>query len=78
METLKKWGLALLGVLLIVLDQGFEVVNPFLVGLGVPEKWIGIIKVLSGAYALYKTTIQESPKSRFIGGSNPPPSKDEK
>ena len=77
MNTLKNWWLALVGAVLIVLDQGFEVLNPFLVAIGVPENWIGILKVIFGLYGAYRLK-KQMPSSAFIGGSNPPPSKDEK
>lgn len=77
MNTLKNWWLAIVGAVLIVLDQGFEVLNPFLVEMGVPENWIGILKVIFGLYGAYKLK-KQMPSASFIGGSNPPPSKDEK
>jgi hypothetical protein len=77
MELLKKWGLAVLSFLVIVLDQGFDVVNPLLLEIGIPEKWAGVIKAIFGFYAIYRATMQESPKSK-LGGSKPPQNKDEK
>jgi hypothetical protein len=74
MELLKKWGLAVLSFLLIILDQGFDVVNPFLLELGLPDKLIGVIKAIFGAYALYRATMQESPNNKLIGTR--PPKKD--
>jgi hypothetical protein len=41
MNTLKNWWFAIVGFALIILDQGFDVLNPFLVELGIPDKWIG-------------------------------------
>lgn len=78
MELLKKWGLAVLSFLLIILDQGFDVVNPLLLEIGIPEKWAGIIKAIFGFYAIYRATMQESPNNKFLGGSKPPQNKDEK
>ena len=83
MSTLKNWWFALLGMLAIVLDQGFEVLNPFLVEIGLPEKWIGLVKLIFGLYAIYRVK-KELPTQNVdkliqkIGGTNPPPNKDQK
>jgi len=58
MNTLKNWWFAILGFALIILDQGFEVLNPFLVEFGIPEKWIGFLKLAFGLYGVYKLKIQ--------------------
>lgn len=58
MNTLKNWWFAFLGFALIILDQGFEVLNPFLLEVGLSEKWIGFLKVLFGLYGVYKLKIQ--------------------
>ena len=58
MKTLKNWWFAILGFALIILDQGFEVLNPFLSELGLSEKGIGIIKILFGLYGVYKLKLQ--------------------
>lgn len=54
MKTLKNWWFAILGFALIILDNGFEVLNPFLSELGLSQKWIGIVKLLFGIYGVYK------------------------
>lgn len=54
MSTLKNWWFAIVGFALIILDQGFEVLNPFLVELGISEKWIGFLKLAFGLYGVYK------------------------
>ena len=58
MSTLKNWWFAILGFALIILDQGFEVLNPLLVELGISEKWIGFLKLAFGLYGVYKLKIQ--------------------
>ena len=58
MNTLKNWWFAIVGFALIILDQGFEVLNPFLVELGISEKWIGFLKLAFGLYGVYKLKIQ--------------------
>lgn len=58
MKTLKNWWFAILGFALIILDQGFEILNPFLSGIGLSEKGIGIVKLLFGIYGVYKLKIQ--------------------
>ena len=57
MSTLKNWWFAIVGFALIILDQGFEVLNPFLVDLGLPEKWIGLLKLAFGLYGVYKLKV---------------------
>ena len=57
MSTLKNWWFAIVGFALIILDQGFEVLNPFLVDLGLSEKWIGFLKLAFGLYGVYKLKV---------------------
>lgn len=90
LRTLKNWWVGILGALLIVLDQGFEVINPLLVEIGIPSKWIGILKLIFGVYGIYRLKkslpTQNKEKLENIvasipsgpGGSNPPPGKDDK
>jgi len=87
MNTLKNWWFAIVGFALIILDQGFEVLNPFLLEIGISEKWIGILKVLFGLYGVYKLKVQlptqnpdklQDKVDALIGGSKPPVDKDEK
>lgn len=54
MKTLKNWWFAILGFALIILDQGFEVLNPFLSELGLSPKLINMVKLLFGLYGVYK------------------------
>lgn len=54
MNTLKNWWFAIVGFALIILDQGFDVLNPFLHEIGLSEKWIGLVKLLFGLYGVYK------------------------
>lgn len=83
MSTLKNWWFAILGFALIILDQGFQVLNPFLIELGMSEKWIGIVKLLFGLYGVYKLKLSLPTQNvdkleALIGGSRPPVDKDEK
>ena len=54
MTTLKNWWFAILGFALIILDQGFEVLNPFLSELGLSPKLINMVKLIFGLYGVYK------------------------
>ena len=76
MNTLKNWWFAIVGFALIILDQGFEVLNPFLVEIGISEKWIGLLKVLFGLYGVYKLKVQlptQNPeKLEALIGTRPP------
>ena len=58
MSTLKNWWFAIVGFALIILDQGFEVLNPFLVDLGMSEKWIGLLDLAFSLYGVYKLKVQ--------------------
>ena len=83
MSTLKNWWFAIVGFALIILDQGFEVLNPFLVELGISEKWIGFLKLAFGLYGVYKLKVSLPTQNvdkleALIGGSIPPKDKDEK
>lgn len=51
---IKNWALPLLGALLLILDLGFNEINPLLVEFGLSQRWIGIIKVAFGVYGIYK------------------------
>lgn len=90
-RILKNWWFAIAGVIVILLDQGFEIINPLLVELGISGRWIGILKVVFALYGIYKLKKQlptqnpdklkdivETKLSADIGGSTPPPTKDEK
>ena len=83
MRTLKNWWFAILGFALIILDQGFQVLNPFLIEVGLSEKWIGFVKLLFGLYGVYKLQISLPTQNveklkNIIGGGNVPSDKDEK
>lgn len=58
MNTLKNWWLQILTVLGLVLDLGFDAINPLILAIGVPDKWVVIIKVLFGLYIVLKSKIQ--------------------
>ena len=80
----KNWVLPILGIILTIADLGFEAINPILLELGIPDRYIGILKAVFGIYGLYriatnKPIIQKDVSADDgIGGSNPPPKKDEK
>lgn len=86
MKTIKNWWFAILGFALVILDQGFEVLNPFLMEIGLPEKWIGLLKLGFGLYGVYKLKISLPTRNpdklnemvQSIGGTQIPPNKDEK
>jgi len=58
MSTLKNWWFAIVGFSLIILDQGFEVLNPFLAEIGISKDWIGYLKLVFGLYGVYKLKLQ--------------------
>ena len=58
MKTLKNWWLQITTVLLTIADLGFDIINPLIAELGISEKWITILKVAFGIYALVKSKNQ--------------------
>lgn len=58
MKTLKNWWLQITTVLLIMLDLGFDLINPLLVALSIPSNWILIIKILYGIGVVVKSKMQ--------------------
>ena len=82
MNTLKNWWLAIAGIIVIILDKGFEVVEPFLTNLNIDSKWINIVQVIFGIWAVYKLNtkfpsqniaklekmVEEKKENELIGG----------
>lgn len=60
MSNLKNWFLPVLGTLALILDMGFDVVNPILTEIGIPAKIIGAIKTVFGLYAIWKMAHNKS------------------
>ena len=58
MNKLKNWWLQITTIALVVLDLGFEVINPLLLEIGISEKWSNILKILLGIFAIVKTKLQ--------------------
>lgn len=87
---IKNWWFAAIGILAIILDQGFSLVDPILSDIGASRKLIGFIKIVFGVYGiikLHRSLPTSNPdklkklaedKLSSIGGSTPPPGKDEK
>jgi len=77
---LKNLLLPILGVILVILDMGFDTVNPILIEVGVPENWIGVLKTIFGVYGIYRIAKNKSIDlpTQSIGGTQAPPIKDEK
>lgn len=87
MNTLKNWWLQILAIAGLILDLGFDALNPLILAVGVPEKWIIIIKLLFGLAIMLKSKVQlptqnadklQDKVDSLIGGSKPPINKDEK
>lgn len=57
-KKLKNWWFVILGVIVLILDQGFDILNPLLVEYGASVKLIGIIKLIFGVYGLIKVKNQ--------------------
>lgn len=66
MNKLKSWWFEILGMLLVVLDFGFDVVNPVLLAIGLDAYYIGVIKSIFGVYGIVKLSIN---KPKVIGMS---------
>lgn len=80
----KNWVLPILGIILTIADLGFEAINPLILAIGIPDKYIGILKAIFGFYGIYKIATnkpiiqKEVIADDGIGGSTPPIKKDEK
>jgi hypothetical protein len=57
-KKLKNWWFVILGIIILILDQGFDILNPLLVEYGVSEKLISFIKLVFGIYGLIKVKNQ--------------------
>lgn len=53
-DKLKNWWFAILGIALIVLDQGFEVIKPFLIEIGMSGKYMGWLRISFALYGIYR------------------------
>lgn len=58
MNTLKNWWLQILAIAGLILDLGFDALNPLILAVGVPEKGIIIIKILFGLAIMLKSKKQ--------------------
>lgn len=73
LQKLKQWWVAIAGMALVILDLGFDVVNPILIDAGITGKWISAIKVVFGLYGilrLYNTkpmSVADEPSEPIIG-----------
>lgn len=56
-KVLKNWWFALLGALIVVLDSGFNVINPILEILKIPVEYIDYVKAAFALYSIYKLQI---------------------
>lgn len=57
MKTFKNWWLEILGFLIVVLDQGFDIFEPVLAQIGASEKTAATVRIvfaLYGFFILYK------------------------
>jgi hypothetical protein len=53
-EQIKKYWLLLTGVLLVILDSGFDAINPILIDLSVSPKTVNYIKAGFLIYGLFR------------------------
>lgn len=78
-DKIKNFFIPIVGILVVFLDEGFDVISPLFGDLGVSEGWAKVIKVVFAFYGIYKMATNKSVfKQAGIGGSNPPANKDEK
>lgn len=83
MKTIKNWWLTGLGIVVIVLDQGFDLINPLILDYNLSPQTIASIKIIFGIYAMVKLktslpTQNLEKLQSIIGDSTPPRDKDEK
>jgi len=53
-NRLKNWWFTILGILVVILDSGFDVINPILHYIGLSYYFINIIKALFAIYGIVK------------------------
>ena len=53
-NKLKNWWVVIFGTVLLVLDTGFDVINPILTYFEITPNWINTIKVIFSVYGLVK------------------------
>ena len=86
MKQLKNWWLVILSGVILILDSGFDAVNPVLALIGVTGKVADIIKALFVLYGLIKAKKALPTKDpeklndmiQSIGGTQTPPNRDQK
>ena len=83
MSTLKNWWLQILAVAGLILDLGFDALNPLILAVGVPEKGVIIIKIIFGLAIMLKSKVQLPTQNTeklesLIGGTITPKDKDGK
>jgi len=58
LNNLKNWWAAIVAIIVIILDLGFDAVNTFLESLSVSPKLILVLKAVFGIYALVKLKLE--------------------
>lgn len=53
-ERIKKYWFMLVGIAVLILDNGFDVINPILVNMSIPPAVINVIKIVFGLYAIIR------------------------
>jgi hypothetical protein len=54
MRIIKNWYLAFIGYFLIILDLGFNEINPILIEIGLNSTWISVVKIGFGIYGVWR------------------------
>jgi len=52
-NKLKNWWLEGIAFFAVILDQGFEIVKPLLVEIGMPSKAMGYVRIAFALYGIY-------------------------
>lgn len=52
-NTLKNWWVELIGFALVVLDQGFDLIEPMLNQVGASDRFVQIIRLVFGFYGIF-------------------------
>lgn len=61
-QKIKEWWIAILGSTVVILDLGFDVVNPILTNIDVPLWFLNTVKVVFAIYGIYRLLKQKTPK----------------
>lgn len=78
-DKIKNFFIPLVGIAVVILDEGFDVIAPLFADFNISNEWVKSIKVIFAIYGIYKMATNKSVlRKEDIGGTIPPIKTDEK